>query len=107
MVEKVTAGSEQLGKFAPEFAHLNDDILFGEIWADNTIDLKIRSMVTVTNLMAQGAIEQLKFHIPNAKKNGVSGEEMAALITHNAFYSGWPNAWAAFSIAKETYKNDK
>lgn len=106
MSEKVTAGHDQLGEFAPKFAKYNDDVLFGEVWSDATLDEKIRSMITVTNLMAQGAVEQLNFHIPNAKRHGVNAKEMAALITHNAFYSGWPTAWSAFSIAKETYQDD-
>lgn len=105
MTEKVTAGRDQLGDFAAEFAKFNDDILFGEVWADATLDEKTRSMITVTNLMAQGAVAQLEFHIPNAKRHGVTAQEMAALITHNAFYSGWPTAWSAFGIAKEVYQD--
>lgn len=104
---KVTAGRDQLGEFAPEFAHLNDDVLFGEVWArENKLSPKLRSIVTVTALMASGALDSsLKFHISKAKENGVTQEEMAEILTHAAFYAGWPKAWAAFNFAKEVYKD--
>lgn len=99
-----TAGRDALGEFAPEFAHFNDDILFGENWNNTDIDLKTRSVVTVVALMAQGITDpSLKYHIQNAKKHGVSQREMAAILTHAAFYAGWPKAWAAFRLAKEIY----
>ena len=105
---KVTAGKDQLGDFAPEFAHLNDDILFGEVWArEKELSLRERCIVTVTALMAGGILDSsLKFHIMNAKNNGISKDEMAEIITHAAFYAGWPNAWAAFRMAKEVYENE-
>ena len=102
-----TAGRTQLGEFAPEFAHYNDDVLFGENWNNQDIDVKTRSIITVVALMAQGITDSsLKYHIANAKNNGVSQKEMAAIITHVAFYSGWPKAWAVFNLAKEVY-NEK
>lgn len=107
--EKVvqTAGRQQLGAFAPEFAHFNDDVLFGENWNNHDIDLKTRSLITVVALMAQGITDSsLKYHITNAKNHGVSQKEMAATITHVAFYAGWPKAWAVFNLAKEVYKDD-
>ena len=106
MADKIiqTAGRQQLGGFAPEFAHYNDDILFGENWNNEDLDLKTRSLITVVALMAQGITDSsLKYHIMNARNNGVSREEMAAAITHVAFYAGWPKAWAAFNMAKEVY----
>ena len=106
MKEKITqtAGRNALGQFAPEFAHYNDDILFGENWNNDDIDLKTRSLLTVVALMAQGITDSsLKYHIANAKAHGVSQKEMAAAITHVAFYAGWPKAWAVFSLAKEIY----
>ena len=100
-----TAGRQQLGEFAPEFAHYNDDILFGENWNNKDIDLKTRSIITVVALMAQGITDSsLQYHIQNAKNHGVSQKEMAAVITHAAFYAGWPKAWAVFNMAKEVYK---
>lgn len=99
-----TAGRDALGEFAPEFAHFNDDVLFGENWNNKDIDLKTRSIITVVALMAQGITDSsLKYHIENAKKNGVTQKEMAAVITHTAFYAGWPKAWAVFNLAKEVY----
>ena len=107
MAEKIvqTAGRDQLGDFAPEFAHFNDDVLFGENWNNEDIDLKTRSIITVVALMAQGLTDiSFKHHLENAKKNGVTQKEIAAVITHAAFYSGWPKAWAAFRMAKEVYE---
>lgn len=102
-----TAGRQQLGEFAPEFAHFNDDVLFGENWNNQDIDLKTRCIITVVSLMAQGITDSsLKYHITNAKNNGVSRKEMAAVITHAAFYAGWPKAWAVFNLAKEVYGED-
>lgn len=99
-----TAGRESLGDFAPDFAHFNDDILFGENWNNEDIDLKMRCVITVVSLIAQGITDSsLRYHLQNAKKNGVSKKEIAAIITHIAFYVGWPKAWAAFNLAKEIW----
>ena len=106
MAEKIvqTAGRAQLGEFAPEFAHFNDDVLFGENWNNQDIDVKTRSIITVVALMSQVITDSsLKYHIQNAKNHGVSQKEMAAIITHVAFYAGWPKAWAVFNLAKEVY----
>jgi 4-carboxymuconolactone decarboxylase len=101
-----TAGRTQLGDFAPEFAHYNDDVLFGENWNNQDLDLKTRSLLTVTALMAQGITDDsLKAHLQNAKAHGVTKAEIAAAITHNAFYAGWPKAWATFRLAKEVWKD--
>lgn len=107
MTIKQTAGRDQLGEFAPEFAHFNDDVLFGENWNNNDIDLKTRCIITVVVLMASGITDNsLKFHLQNAKANGVSKEEIAAVITHVAFYAGWPKGWAVFNLAKEVWNED-
>ena len=106
MAERIvqTAGRQQLGDFSPEFAHFNDDILFGENWNNQDIDVKTRSIITVVALMSQGITDSsLKYHIQNAKNHGVSQKEMAAILTHVAFYAGWPKAWAVFNLAKEVY----
>lgn len=102
---KVTAGRDELGQFAPKFAELNDDVLFGEVWArEDKLSARDRSIVTVTTLMASGILDSsLKFHIQNAKNHGVTAEEMAEILTHAAFYAGWPKAWAALRMAKEVY----
>lgn len=101
-----TAGRDQLGSFAPEFAHFNDDVLFGENWNNGDLDLKTRSIITVVALMSQGITDSsLKYHIQNARNNGVTQKEIAAVITHVAFYAGWPKAWAVFNLAKEVYND--
>ena len=109
MAEKIvqTAGRDSLGEFAPEFAHYNDDVLFGENWNNTDIDLKTRSIITAVALMSQGITgDALKFHLMNAKSHGVSQKEITAVITHAAFYTSWAFAWAVFGLAKEVW-NEK
>ena len=103
-----TAGRDQRGTFAPDFARYNDDILFGEVWsANDKLSLHDRSLVTVTALIAQGLTDSsLQYHMATAKKNGVTREEMVQAITQLGFYAGWPKAWAAFRYAKEVYGNE-
>ena len=102
-----TAGRNALGEFAPQFAHFNDDVLFGENWNNEDIDLKTRCIITVVALMSSGVTDSsLKYHLENAKNNGVTAKEIAAVITHVAFYAGWPKAWAVFNMAKEVWKED-
>lgn len=105
---KQTAGRNQLGDFAPNFAHYNDDILFGENWNDPSIDIKTRCIITVVALMSSGITDNsLKYHLENAKKNGVSREEMVGIITHTAFYVGWPKGWAVLNLAKDIYNDNE
>lgn len=110
MAEEITqtAGRNALGTFAPDFAHFNDDVLFGENWNIDAISTKTRCIITVVALMSQGITDSsLKFHLENAKKNGVTQKEIAAIITHVAFYAGWPKAWATFNLAKQVWtEND-
>ena len=103
-----TAGRTQLGEFAPEFAHLNDDILFGEVWSRNDLlSLRDRSIVTLTSLISQGMTDSsLTYHLQEAKKNGITRTEISEIITHIAFYAGWPKAWAAFRQAKEVWAEE-
>lgn len=105
-MEKITqtAGRNALGEFAPDFAHFNDDVLFGENWNNHDIDLKTRCIITVVALMSSGVTDSsLKYHLENAKTHGVTKSEIAAVITHVAFYAGWPKAWAVFNMAKEVW----
>ena len=108
MAVKQTAGRDGLGDFAPEFARLNDDVLFGEVWArEDKLSLKMRSILTVSALVSKGMIDSpFQFHAMAAKKNGVTKTEMAEILTHLAFYAGWPNAWAAFRVVKDVYAED-
>lgn len=101
-----TAGRDVLGQTAPDFARCNDDILFGEIWnKQDVLSVKQRCLITVISLVSQGITDSsLKYHIQNAKNNGVTLEEMADTLTQVAFYAGWPKAWAAFRLVKEVYE---
>lgn len=100
-----TAGRTALGDFAPKFAELNDDILFGEaVWNDSTLTLHDHSMVTISILLGKGLIDSsFRSHFEMGKKHGITRNEIAALLTQAAFYAGWPNAWAGFRIAKEVW----
>lgn len=107
MAIKQTAGRDNLGDLAPVFAHLNDDVLFGEVWSrEDSLSLHDRSMVTCAALMAQGLFPQLESHIALAKKNGVTRDEMVEIVTQLAFYAGWPKAWSAFGIVRKVYGDD-
>jgi alkylhydroperoxidase/carboxymuconolactone decarboxylase family protein YurZ/quercetin dioxygenase-like cupin family protein len=104
---KITAGRDQLGEFASKFAELNDDVLFGEVWSrEKELSAKNRSMITVAALVSGGNFEQLVPHLKKARGNGITKTEIAEIITHLAFYTGWPKAWSAFNIAKEIYGDE-
>lgn len=105
---KQTAGHDALGTFAPKFAELNDDVLFGEVWSRTAeLSLRDRSLVTVVALMAQGLTDSsFSYHLQSAKANGITRSEIAEILTHAAFYAGWPKAWAAFRLAKEVWGDE-
>lgn len=107
-MKKVTAGREALGEFAPKFAELNDDVLFGQVWSrEDKLSLRDRSLVTVTALLSQGLCDgSFEFHLRSAKQNGITKAEIAEIITHAAFYAGWPKAWAAFRLAKNVWNEE-
>lgn len=105
---KQTAGRDNLGKLAPKFAELNDDVLFGEVWSrEDKLSLRDRSMITISALMAQGLFPQLKSHFEMGKKHGITKEEAVEIVTQLAFYSGWPKAWSAFSLINEVYSTEE
>ena len=108
MAVKQTAGRDALGEFAPKFAQLNDDVLFGEVWSrEDKLSLRDRSLVTVVVLMAQGLTdESFRYHLMSAKKNGITKDEIAEIVTHAAFYCGWPKAWSAFALIQEIYMEE-
>ncbi|MDY6314931.1 MAG: carboxymuconolactone decarboxylase family protein [Clostridia bacterium] len=108
MVIKQTAGRDALGEFASKFAELNDDVLFGQVWSrEDKLSLRDRSIVTVVALLAQGLTDSsFQYHLQSAKNNGVTKAEIAEILTHAAFYAGWPKAWAAFRMAKEVWAED-
>lgn len=108
MAVKQTAGREALGEFAPKFAELNDDVLFGQVWSrEDKLSLRDRSLVTVVALMSQGLVDSsFQYHLTTARQNGITRLEIAEILTHAAFYAGWPKAWAAFRMAKEVWADE-
>lgn len=107
-MKKQTAGRDSLGDFAPKFASLNDDVLFGEVWSrEDKLSLRDRSLVTICIFMGKGLVDSsLKYHLESAKNNGITLSEMTEIVTHAAFYAGWPNAWAVFNLVKEVYAEE-
>lgn len=104
MAKKQTAGRDNLGEFAPKFAEINDDVLFGEVWSrEEELSPKLRSMITIAALMSGGNFEQMRAHLTLGKANGLTKEEVPEIVTHLAFYCGWPKAWSTFNIAKEVF----
>jgi 4-carboxymuconolactone decarboxylase len=108
-MKKQTAGRKSLGDLAPKFAELNDDVLFGEVWSRvDKLGLRDRAIITVVALVTKGITDtSLKYHLQNAKNLGVTKTEMVEIITHIAFYAGWPNAWAVFPLVREIYADEK
>ena len=108
-MKKITAGRDMLGEFAPKFAQLNDDVLFGEVWSrESELSARDRSLITVTALMAQGLTDtSFGHHLQMAKENGITRSEIAEILTHAAFYAGWPKAWAAFRMAKDIWADEE
>lgn len=106
-MKKHTAGRDDLGDFAPEFARFNDDVLFGEVWSrEEKLSLKERSMITIAALMAQGSYPQVKRHLEMGKENGVTKDEVIEIVTQLAFYTGWPRAWTVFPMIKEVFEEE-
>lgn len=104
-MEKQTAGHDQLGDFAPQFAELNDDVLFGQVWArEDKLSPRDRSLITIAALMTNGDYERLKYHLQHGKDNGITKDEIVETVTQLAFYVGWPKAWTVLKMAKEIWK---
>ena len=91
---KQTAGRDQLGAFAPQFAALNDDVLFGEVWSrEGQLSLKTRSILTISALVSKGMVDSsFQFHVVNARKNGVTKGEMAEILPAHRGRAGTPGA---------------
>ena len=87
--------------FAPKLAALTEQVLFGDVWERPQLSKRDRSLVTCAALVAMGRTEQMTFHFPRAIENGVTREELIELITHLAFYAGWPSAMSAVTRARE------
>ncbi len=107
-MKKQTAGRDQLGKIAPKFAELNDDILFGEVWSrEDKLSPRDRSLITISALFAQGLYPQLKAHLAIGKEHGLTKEEVVEVVTQLAFYAGWPKAWSTFPLIEEVYGSEE
>ena len=98
-----SAIQQMLGDFAAKLVTLTDDVLFGDLWKRKELAPRDRSLVTVTALIAGGNVEQLPFHLTLAKDNGLTETELIEAITHLAFYTGWPKAMSAITVAKQVF----
>jgi 4-carboxymuconolactone decarboxylase len=103
MSREPSAAEKMIGDFAPKLVELTDDVLFGDIWERPELSKRDRSLVTVAALIALSRPEQLRFHLDKALDNGLQKEELIEVITHLAFYAGWPNAMSAIMVAKELF----
>lgn len=95
-----------MGKFAPKFAELNDDVLFGQVWSrKDKLSHRDRSLITISALVGAGIVSgPLESHLRLGKANGITEEEITEMLTQLAFYAGWPKAWPALRLAKELYE---
>ena len=94
------------GDFAPALVDYTDNVVFGDVWKRTELAPRDRSLVTVAALVTNGNSGQLPFHLDLAKDNGVSETELIELITHLAFYAGWPQAITAMAVAKEVFRGE-
>lgn len=105
---KAPSGAQKMfGDFAPALVEFTDDVLFGQVWARRELSAKERSLVTVASLVTSGSTEQLGYHLGLAKENGASEQELIEVITHLAFYAGWPKAMSAMAVAKKLFHSSQ
>ncbi len=103
MSREPSAAEKMIGDFAPKLADLTDRVLFGDVWERPELSKRDRSLATVAALVALHRPEQLRYHLDFALKNGLKKEELIEVITHLAFYAGWPNAMGAIQVAKQVF----
>jgi 4-carboxymuconolactone decarboxylase len=103
MTKETSAAQKLIGDFAPKLVDLTDRVLFGDVWERPELSKRDRSLATVAALIALNRPDQLRFHLNRAVENGLTKEELIEVITHLAFYSGWPNAMSAIMTAKEVF----
>lgn len=107
MTKKPSPAQESFGDVAPKLAELTDDLLFGDIWERPGLSKRDRSLITVASLVALYRPHELTFHLGRALENGVTRQELIEVITHIAFYAGWPNAVTAASVAKDFFSKEE
>ncbi len=103
--EKISAAKKMLGDFAPKLVEYTDNVLFGDVWEGKELSSRERSLITVAALVTGEHSGQLKYHLERAKDNGLTEAELVGVITHLAFYTGWPRAMTAIMIAKEMFES--
>lgn len=101
-----TPAQRAMGDIAPKLADITDKVLFGDVWERPGLSKRDRSLVTVSALIALNRPEQLRAHLAIARDNGVTEKELVEVITHLAFYSGWPNAVTAVGVARDVFKKN-
>lgn len=107
MAKKQTAGRDRLGALAPQFAALNDDVLFGEVWTrEEQLSARDRSMITIAALFSAGLYPQLRSHLELGRAHGITRDEAVEIVTQLAFYCGWPKAWSVFPMIAEVWGDD-
>ena len=107
-MKKQTAGRDNLGKLAPKFAELNDDVLFGEVWSrEDKLSARDRSLITIAALFSAGLYPQLKSHLAIGKEHGLTKQEVIEVVTQLAFYCGWPKAWSTFPLIQEVFGDEE
>ncbi len=99
----ISTAKSSFGEFAPMFVEYTDNILFGDVWRRENLPLRERSLITIGALIAGEHTDQLPYHFKLAKENGISVAEIIEVITHLAFYVGWPRAAVAMQVAKEVF----
>jgi 4-carboxymuconolactone decarboxylase len=100
---KSKGAQTMVGDFAPKLVELTDQVLFDDVWERKELSKRDRSLITVAALIALNRPDQLRFHLNYAVENGLKKEELIEVITHLAFYSGWPNAMSAIMVAKDLF----
>jgi len=98
---------DRVRTMAPKLIELTEKVLFGDVWERPGLKKRDRSLITVAALVAMNRTEQLRGHLERALGNGVTEDEIVELITHLAFYSGWPTAMSAALLAKEVFEQRK
>ena len=106
MTDEPTNARDTFGDIAPKLAEITDKVLFGDVWADDTLSPRDRSLVTITNLVALYRHNELGFHLKKGMENGLTQDEIIAAITHTAFYAGWPTAMTAIQAARGVFKDN-